>query len=348
MLLASTDGPDAAAQLADSLLQRLRQRIRLNDHTVGVTVSIGVTMIPADSGEPGVLMRYADLAMYRAKEAGRNNVQFFTPTLNARAAWRLLQYEELVSALDADHLILHYQPKIELATGQVVGVAAFLRWQHPEKGLMSAQQFIHLAEESGLVLRLVEIGLRQACIQIQALERAGFETLSIAVSFSVRQVMASGFVDRFRRVIAETGLSPQRLEVEVPGAILAEEPRLLQELLGALRDIGVRLILADFGVGDCSPSALQKLPFSAVKIDQRFIRDIPYDVSATDVTAAVIALARKLRLTVVAEGVETTQQVSFLKSAGCTQCQGNLYSYPLSEEALIGFLVRQYERPLIP
>lgn len=346
VLLSRISGPDAAGKVAETILRRLCQRIRLNDHEVGITVSIGITMIPHDSEDPGTLMKYADLAMYRAKEMGRNTFQFFTPAMNIKAARRLLQQEELATALDGDRFVLHYQPKVDLESERVIGVEAFLRWHHPEKGLVSAQQFISLAEETGLIVRLGEMALRQACIQVQALERAGFESLKMAVNLSVRQLTDSGFLDMMRQVITETGVSPERLELELPAELLNEDPRMLRELLVSLHDMGVCLILDDFGTGSCSLVALQQLPLDVVKIDHRFIRDIPYNVSATDVASAVIALARKLHLTVVAEGVETPQQLSFLKSAGCAQCQGNLFSYPLDEDALIGFLIRQYERPL--
>ena len=347
VLLSRISGPDDAGKVADAILRRLCQRVRLNDHEVGVTVSIGITMIPHDSEAPGTLMKYADLAMYRAKELGRNTYQFFTPAMNIKAARRLLQQEELATALEGDRFVLHYQPKVDLESERVIGVEAFLRWHHPEKGLVSAQQFITLAEETGLIIRLGELALRQACIQVQALERAGFESLKMAVNLSVRQLTDSGFLDMMRKVITETGVSPERLELEMPAELLNEDPRMLRELLVSLHDMGVCLILDDFGTGSCSLVALQQLPLDVIKIDHRFIRDIPYNVSATDVASAVVALARKLHLTVVAEGVETPQQLSFLKSAGCAQCQGNLFSYPLDEDALIGFLIRQYERPLI-
>ncbi|WP_372985822.1 EAL domain-containing protein [Marinobacter sp.] len=347
VLLSRISGPDAAGKVADTILRRLCQRVRLNDHEVGVTVSIGITMVPQDSEDSGTLMKYADLAMYRAKEVGRNTYQFFTPAMNIQAARRLLQQEELATALDEDRFVLHYQPKVDLTTERVIGVEAFLRWHHPEKGLVSAQQFIGLAEETGLIVRLGEQALRQACIQVQALERAGFESLKMAVNLSVRQLTDNGFLDMVRQVITETGVSPERLELEMPAELLNEDPRMLRELLVALNDLGVCLILDDFGTGSCSLVALQQLPLDVIKIDHRFIRDIPYNVSATDVASAVIALARKLHLTVVAEGVETLQQLSFLKTAGCAQCQGNLFSYPLDEDALIGFLIRQYEKPLI-
>jgi len=347
VLLSRISGPDAAGKVADTILRRLCQRIRLNDHEVGVTVSIGITMVPHDSEDSGTLMKYADLAMYRAKEVGRNTYQFFTPAMNIKAARRLLQQEELARALDEDRFVLHYQPKVDLKTERVIGVEAFLRWHHPEKGLVSAQQFIGLAEETGLIVRLGEQALRQACIQVQALERAGFDSLKMAVNLSVRQLTDSGFLNMVRQVITETGVSPERLELEMPAELLNEDPRMLRELLVALNDLGVCLILDDFGTGSCSLVALQQLPLDVIKIDHRFIRDIPYNVSATDVASAVIALARKLHLTVVAEGVETLQQLSFLKTADCAQCQGNLFSYPLDEDALIGFLIRQYEKPLI-
>ncbi|MEX0605440.1 MAG: EAL domain-containing protein [Marinobacter sp.] len=347
VLLSSINGPQAAAKVAETILGQICQRVRIQEHDIGVTGSIGVAMIPHDSEEPGTLMKYADLAMYKAKERGRNNCQFFTAAMNIQAARRLLQHEELLSALDADRFVLHYQPKFDLAQQRVIGVEAFLRWRHPEKGLIPAQQFISLAEESGLIVRLGELGLRQACIQIQALERAGFEGLQVAVNFSFKQVVDPGFLDMFRQVITETGVAPERLELELPAELLNHDPRMLREVLGALHDIGVCLILDNFGTGACSLAALQRLPLDAVKIDHQFIRDIPYNSSATDVTSAVIALAHKLRLTVIAEGVETPQQLSFLKAAGCAQCQGNLFSYPLDEDALIGFLVQQHERALI-
>ncbi|PSF10663.1 bifunctional diguanylate cyclase/phosphodiesterase [Marinobacter fuscus] len=347
VLLSRIDASDAAGKVAENILARLCQRLRLNDHEVSISVSIGITMIPHDSEDAGTLMKYADLAMYRAKELGRNTYQFFTPAMNIKAARRLLQQEELLTALDGDRFVLHYQPKVDLASQRVIGVEAFLRWHHPEKGLVSAQQFIGLAEETGLIIRLGELAFRQACIQVQALERAGFEALKIAINFSVAQVTEAGFLDMVRRVITETGVSPERLELEMPAEVLNEDPRMLRELLISLNDLGVCLILDDFGTGSCSLVSLQQLPLDVIKIDHRFIRDIPYNVSATDVASAVIALAHKLHLTVVAEGVETLQQLTFLKSAGCTQCQGNLFSYPLDEDALIGFLIRQYEKPLI-
>jgi diguanylate cyclase (GGDEF)-like protein/PAS domain S-box-containing protein len=347
VLLSRISSPDAAGIVADTILRRLCQRIRLNDHEVGVTVSIGITMIPHDSEDPITLMKYADLAMYRAKDIGRNAYQFFTPAMNAQAARRLLQQEELARALDEDRFVLHYQPKVELDSQRVIGVEAFLRWHHPEKGLVNAQQFIGLAEETGLIVRLGELALRQACIQVQALERAGFESLRMAVNLSVRQLMDSGFLDMVRQVIVETGVSPNQLELEMPAQLLNEDPRYIHGLLTSLHDLGVCLILDDFGTGACSLVSLQQLPLDVIKIDHRFIRDIPYNVSATDVASAVIALARKLHLTVVAEGVETPQQLEFLQGAGCAQCQGNLFSYPLDEDALIGFLIRQYESPLI-
>ncbi|QBM17861.1 hypothetical protein MARI_19820 [Marinobacter sp. JH2] len=347
VLLSRVSGTDAASKVAETILRRLCQRVRLSDHDIGVTVSIGITMVPHDSEDVGTLMKYADLAMYRAKEMGRNNYQFFTPAMNIKAARRMLQQEELATALQEDRFVLHYQPKVDLVTQKVIGVEAFLRWHHPEKGVVPAQQFINLADETGLIIRLGEQAFRQACIQVQALERAGFESLKMAVNFSVRQITDTGFLDLIRRVITETGVAADRIELELPAELLNEDPRMLRELLVSLNDLGVCLILDDFGKGSCSLVALQQLPLDVIKIDHGFIRDIPYNVSATDVASAVIALAHKLHLTVVAEGVETVQQLAFLKSAGCAQSQGNLFSYPLDEDALIGFLIRQYERPLI-
>ncbi|WP_246069505.1 bifunctional diguanylate cyclase/phosphodiesterase [Marinobacter piscensis] len=347
VLLSRINSTNAVARIAETILSRLCQRVRLSGHEVGVTVSVGITMIPSDSEDPGALMKFADLAMYRAKESGRNTYQFFTPDMNIRAARHLLQQEELARALEEESFLLHYQPKFDLASENVVGVEALLRWQHPEKGVLPAQQFIDLADETGLIVRLGELALRQACIQIQALERAGFRDLKMAVNLSARQVLDPGFLDMLRQVITETGVLPEVLELEMPVALLNEDPQLLHTLLEPLNDLGICLLLDDFGAGAWSLAALQQLPFNVIKVDQRLIRDVPYSASVTDVASAVIALAQKLHLTVVAEGIETPHQLSFLKAAGCTQGQGNLFSYPLDEDALIGFLVRQHERSLI-
>ncbi|MCH8497094.1 MAG: EAL domain-containing protein [Marinobacter sp.] len=347
VLLSEVSGPDAAAKVAEAILERLCQRIRLNEHDVGVTVSIGVAMIPYDSDDAITLMKYADLAMYRAKERGRNNYQFFTPALNIRAARRLLQQEELNSSLEADRFILHYQPRFDLRTEEVIGVEALLRWQHPERGLVPAQHFIGLAEESGLIVRLGEMALRQACIQIQALERAGFINLRVSVNLSTRQIMDPQFMDMVRKVVTETGVSPHLLELELPAALLNQDEDEIHPILSTLHSMGIVMILDDFGTGSCTLAAMRRLPLTAVKVDQRFIRDIPYNTNATDVAGAVIALAAKLHMTVIAEGVETPQQLSFLRNSGCAECQGNLFSQPLDEDALIGFLLRQHERAMI-
>jgi diguanylate cyclase (GGDEF)-like protein/PAS domain S-box-containing protein len=347
VLLSSTGGPDAVAKVADAILLRLRQRLWLSEHEVGVTVSIGIAMIPHDNEDAGVLMKYADLAMYQAKERGRNNYQFFTPAMNRQAAKRLAQHEELAEALETDRFMLHYQPKFDLDSDCIVGVEAFLRWRHPEKGVIAAQRFISLAEDSGLIIRLGEIALRQACIQIQALERAGFERLRMAVNFSTKQLVDPNFIDMFRQVITETGVSPLKLELEMPAELLNGDRRHLREVLGTLHGLGVFLVLDDFGSGACSLVALQQLPLDAVKIDHQVIRDIPHDGDAADLASAVIALAHKLHLTVTAEGVESPEQLSFLRAAGCGQYQGNHFSEPLDQDALIQFLISQYERALI-
>lgn len=338
VLLSEVSGPDAAARVATNILNALSQRIRLRDHDIGVTVSIGIAMIPGDSDDSASLMKFADLAMYRAKEVGRNNYQFFLNSMNIRAARRMLMQEELRNAIELSQFVLHYQPKISLENQRVVGIEALVRWNHPDRGLVAPDQFIQMAEDSGLIHKLGEWILRQACLQAVALKNAGFPDYVMSINLSSKQIADPGFIATFSRVVEETGVDTSKLEFELPASMLTLEIQQMTDLLQSLKRLGVTISLDDFGTGYCSLGCLSQVPVDNVKIDRLFIKGIPYDQKSGEITHAVIALAHKLNLEVIAEGVETREQLEFLQKASCEMAQGNLFSHALDEEQLAGYL----------
>ncbi|UZE95230.1 bifunctional diguanylate cyclase/phosphodiesterase [Alkalimarinus alittae] len=338
VLLSEVANSDAVAKVADSILNALSQTVRLHDHDIGVTVSIGIAMIPSDSDDATSLMKFADLAMYRAKEVGRNNYQFFLNSMNIRAARRMLMQEELRNAIELSQFVLHYQPTVKLSDQSVVGMEALVRWNHPDRGIVAPDQFIQLAEDSGLIHKLGEWVFRQACLQCVALEKAGFENYIMSLNLSTKQVSDLNFIDLFARVVEETGVDITKLELELPANMLMLETQAMMEFVQSLKRLGVMVSLDDFGTGYCSLGSLSQVPIDSVKIDRLFVKGIPYDQKSREVTNAVIALAHKLNLNVIAEGVETREQLKFLQEANCELAQGNLFSHALDEEQLAGYL----------
>jgi len=338
VLLENITGKEAVDRVADKILNALSQRVRLGEHEVSVSVSIGIAMIPADSEDATSLMKYADLAMYRAKELGRNMYQYFQSAMNIRAARRLLLQEELRAAVDNHHFVLHYQPKLDLTRQKIVGIEALVRWNHPDRGLVTPDQFLPLAEDTGLIHRLGEWVIRQACIHAQVLEKAGFEDCRMAINLSAKQIAEPNFVDRLITLIEETGCKAEMLELDVASSILTQDLAQVSDLFGQLKALGVAISLDDFGTGFCSLGMLGLVPVDEVKIDRIFIKDIPLKQSSAEVTSALIALAHKLGLNVVAEGVETREQLDFLEKNGCEYAQGNLFSQALDEDQLATFM----------
>ncbi|MCP5161617.1 MAG: EAL domain-containing protein [Hahellaceae bacterium] len=338
VLLEEVSGQDSVSRVAENILTALSQRVRLGEHEVGVSASIGIVMIPGDGEEVTSLMKFADLAMYRAKELGRNNYQYFQSSLNIRAARRLLLQEELRTAVELHQFVLHYQPKIDLESQKLVGIEALVRWNHPDRGLVTPDQFLPLAEDTGLIHQVGEWVLRQACIHALVLAKTGFEGCRVGINLSARQVGEPHFVDRFLRILEETGCSATMLELDVSSSILTQDLTLVSEIFGELKALGVTISLDDFGTGFCSLEMLGIVPVDEVKIDRTFIRDIPYKQSSAEVTSALIALAHKLGLKVVAEGVETREQLSFLEANNCEYAQGNLFSQALDEDQLAIFM----------
>ena len=329
-----------AETVCAKILRSLARPFLIQNHEIHVTGSIGVTFFPRDDTDLNGLLRNADAAMYRAKEEGRNKYHLFTADLNTRALNRMALETALRHAIERDELHLCYQPKICVRTGAVLGAEALLRWNHPERGAVSPVDFIPIAEESGLIVPIGEWVLRRACADIRKWHAAGFEQINVAVNLSARQFRQGELVDVVREVLDEAGIAPHQLELEITESLLMDDTQASQVALRALKSLGTQIYLDDFGTGYSSLAYLKKFPLDGLKIDRSFIRDLPGDADGEAITRAILALSHALRLTVVAEGVETGQQLDFLRAADCEVVQGYLYSRPLPFRDFLSWLQR--------
>jgi diguanylate cyclase (GGDEF)-like protein/PAS domain S-box-containing protein len=329
LLFTELSQTDDAARMAEKLLEAFAAPFSVDGHELYVTASIGVALFPNDGEDPDTLLRNADSAMYRAKEAGRNNYQLCTPGMNARAVERMTLERELRRALDRNEFVLHYQPLMSLGTGRIVGIEALVRWNHPERGLIHPMTFIPVAEESRLIVPLGEWVLHTACRQLQAWRADGFDALRMAVNLSARQLQQPTLTKLVEAVLDEHQVPAQWLELEITESTAMQNVEWSKSTLHTLRDMGVRISIDDFGTGQSSLSYLKHFPLSTLKIDRSFVRDIGVDTDDEAIVRAVIALAHILKLTVIAEGVENDAQLTFLREAGCEEGQGRLFSLPL-------------------
>lgn len=339
ILLPRLSSPDDAGRVAEKLLDHLNQPLLIEQHELSASASIGIAVFPGDGTDVDTLLKNADVAMYGAKQSGRNRYQYFVPEMNERANERLRLEGALRHAIERNELTLHFQPQWDVASERVCSCEALVRWQHPERGQMSPMLFIPLAEESGLIHPLGEWVLTQACKQQVEWARAGHD-LTVAVNISALQFQQADFADRVARIIAQTGISPHRLELELTeSAVMAPGDDLIARMnrVGAL---GVRLALDDFGTGYSSLAYLKRLPIHRLKIDRSFVQDLPGDTEDAAIASATLSLARDLGMTVVAEGVETTSQRDFLAARGCHVLQGYLISRPLPASALEDWLTQ--------
>jgi EAL domain-containing protein (putative c-di-GMP-specific phosphodiesterase class I) len=305
---------------------------------VQVSCSIGVAVYPDDGADAGTLLMHADAAMYRAKELGKNNCQFYARAMNADIEQKLVLLEAMRHALEQRQFRLEYQPKLDLRSGRVAGVEALVRWEHPEHGVIGPERFIPLAEESGMVVALGEWVLRTACRQNRAWQDAGMAPLCISVNVSPRQFEEPRLVERVALALADSGMSPQWLELEVTEGVIMRDLDRALEKMQQLRAMGVALSIDDFGTGYSSLSALKSFPISTLKIDQSFVRDLGRSHGDEAIASSIIGLAHRLKLRVIAEGVETEQQRSFLSANGCDEMQGYLFSRPLPPSQLAALL----------
>ena len=333
-------GGDGAAAVLERVRQAVLQPISVGGQQVQVSCSIGVAVHPTDGADAETLLMHADAAMYRAKELGKNNCQFYAHEMNAEIEQKLVLLEGMRQALEHRQFRLVYQPKVDLRTGRIFGVEALVRWEHPEHGVIGPDRFIPLAEESGMIVALGEWVLREACMQNRAWQRAGLPPLCISVNVSPRQFEEARLVERVALALADSDMAPRWLELEVTeGVIMRDLARALAKM-EQLRGMGVALSIDDFGTGYSSLSALKSFPISTLKIDKSFVRDLAHSAGDQAIASSIIGLAHRLKLRVIAEGVETEQQRGFLRANGCDEMQGYLFSEPLRPEHLAALLLR--------
>ncbi len=320
------------------ILESVALPIKLGDRNVCVTASIGVALYPDDATLGGELVQHADAAMYTAKEQGKNVAAYFKPEINERSRTRLLVESELRSALDNDEFTLHFQPKVDLGNGQIVGAEALIRWSHPERGLVPPAEFIPIAEETGLIVPIGEWVLHEACRTAQDWFESGIDPITIAVNVSAYQFARGSLSGAVARALAATGMPPGNLELEITEGLLMREPDKVADILSVMRDMAIRVSIDDFGTGYSSMSYLKRLPIDTLKIDRSFVSDVTTSADDAAIAAAIISVAHKLRLNVVAEGVETLEHVQFLRENRCEMAQGYYFSKPLPAAELPSIL----------
>ena len=319
------------ADVAQKILTAVAKPFALGAHEFHLTASIGISTYPADSEDPQSLLKNADVAMYRAKELGKNNFQFYSAQMNIHTLERLALESSLRGALERNEFVLHYQPKVDIRSGRIIGMEALVRWQHPTKGLIPPMQFIPLAEETGLIVPIGEWVLRTACACNKSWQEQGLPPLCIAVNLSARQFAYENLVQDVARVLNETGLDAAFLELEITESMVMHDPEHAIELLNKLKGMGINISIDDFGTGYSSLSYLKRFPINSLKIDRSFIRDLPLDGYDAAITEAIIAMAHGLKLKVIAEGTETGEQLRFLRAHECDEMQGFYFSKPLPE-----------------
>jgi len=338
VLLSQAEHQEDAATIASRLLRAVAQSHAIGQHDLHITTSIGVSVYPDDGADAETLIKNADTAMYQAKENGRQSFQFFKPAMNARAVERQSIEESLRRALERREFALHYQPKISLTTGAITGVEALIRWTHPARGLIAPAQFIPIAEDSGLILPIGNWALRQACTQARAWVDAGLPAVSMAVNVSAVEFRDEGFLDGLSVILSETGLNPNSLELELTETVLMKRVDATATILRILRQRGIRVAVDDFGTGYSSLSYLRKFPIDALKIDQSFVRQITTGGDDVAIVSAVINMARSLKLRVIAEGVETREELEFLQAHRCDEAQGYYFARPMPAGQLASML----------
>jgi diguanylate cyclase (GGDEF)-like protein/PAS domain S-box-containing protein len=323
-----------ASSVAEKILGSLADKFMLHEHEVFVTCSVGISIFPADGSDITTLLKNADSALYRAKEQGRNNYQYYTEELTSRAMERLAMENSLRHALQRNELVVHYQPQVDLYNGRIIGMEALVRWQHPEIGLISPNAFIPLAEETGLIIPIGEWVLRTACAQLKRWMDAGLPKIRVGVNLSSRQFNQNNLDEVVAAALRDTGLPPDCLELELTERMIMQDAESTITILHKLRALGVQFSIDDFGTGYSSLSYLKRFPIDRIKIDQSFVREITSNPEDAAVSQAIISLSHSLNLKTVAEGVETAEQQEFLRTLQCDEIQGFHFSRPVPEQEM--------------
>lgn len=338
ILLQDISDGEAVVRVAQKVCDALKEPWSLGNHDFHITISIGIALFPNDGTDAETLLKHADTAMYQSKEKGQNNFQFYTPEMHVKTLQRLEIERNLRRALELGEFVVYYQPQVEVKTGQILGVEALVRWQHPQKGIISPAEFIPIAENTGLILPIGEFVLRAACTQIKAWQDAGYTPIRVAINISGRQFQQHTLVQTVKTILQETGLDPHWLELEITESVAMQDVEFTSKLLFELRDMGIKIAIDDFGTGYSSLNYLKRLPIDKIKIDRSFIGDITIDPDDATIVGTIILLAHNLKMKVLAEGVETNNQLCFLKDQDCDELQGYFFSKPLPAEDLTKIL----------
>ncbi len=349
LLVSQTNSADEVAKIAQRILNVLKPAFNLEGYSqacrstsLHISSSIGITLYPQDGEDAETLLRNADAALHRAKQQGRNNFQFYTAAMNSQACELLVLENELHHALKRREFVVYYQPQVNTTTGEITGMEALVRWQHPKFGLVAPDKFIPLAEETGLIVPIGEWVLKTACAQNKAWQDAGLSPLRVAVNLSVRQFQQPLLLNIVSQTLQETGLSPQFLELEITETIAMHNVELTKAILSELHQMGVYLSIDDFGTGYCSLGYLKQFPLHTLKIDKSFVRDLATDPQNAGIINAIMMLGRGFNLRVIAEGVETEAEKDCLRSFQCEEMQGYLSSPPLPAEEATKLLQNSY------
>ncbi len=335
------DNRGPIAHLARSVLTEINRPFQLNQHELFLSASIGIAFCPRDAENVIDLIRNADAAMYYSKQNGGNTFAFYSPEMNAAAVERLMLKSKLRRALERDELVIHYQPKVDLSDGRVIGAEALLRWRLPGHGDISPAQFIPLAEETGLILEIGEWVLNRVCMDYRRLQAEVADPGRISLNLSLKQLREASFILRCRSVFRRHNVSPAHFELEITESTLMADTQRTVRLLGELHEMGLHLSIDDFGTGYSSLSALQQFPIGTLKIDQSFVRDVSEDAGDATIVRTIIDMGRSLGLDVVAEGIESQRHLDFLREHHCQYGQGKLFSEPNTIDALLALLARQ-------
>jgi diguanylate cyclase (GGDEF)-like protein len=338
VILEEAAAREEVSRIAGELLVALSEPLLLSGHECHTTASIGIAMYPADGSDVQTLTKSADMAMYLAKEDGKNGFRFFSSEIKAQSIERLTMESALRRALEREQFSLHYQPKVDMATGQISGVEALLRWTHPELGQVAPGQFIPLAEEIGLIVPIGRWVLQEACTQNMAWQRRGLKAVTMAVNLSPRQFADPHLLDDIDAALLSSGMSPSLLQLEVTESMVMRNVSRAVRVLDAIQSRDIRLAIDDFGTGYSSMSLMKQFPIDTIKIDRSFVRDLPDDSEDVAIAQAIISMGKALGMTIVAEGVETSEQQEFLRAHHCDEMQGFLFSKPLPARDLAELL----------
>ncbi len=331
-LLPGITHAEDAAEMANKINETLRQPITVKSQKIDITTSIGIALYPVDSKDADTLLKCADIAMYHAKDQGRDNFQFYKPPLQSNAYARMAMVNDLRQAIKREEFMVYYQPQMDIKSGRIVGMEALARWRHPDKGIVYPAEFMNIAERTRMIVPLGEMVLKTACAQNKAWRDAGFTPLRVAVNLSALQFNQQNLIEMVAQALNETGMEPNLLELEVTENTSMKNTDASSYKMRELVDVGARITIDNLGTGLCSLSYLKKFPLSTLKIDRSFVNEVIFDVNDSVIIMALIAMAKNLNLKIVAEGVETEEQLNFLKQQDCDEIQGFLLSRPVSAE----------------